>query len=1024
MTVDYHWSSSPLELEVQHGYLDRGVRAPRKHHPQVVLNGPGTSVLRVLREELASCDEFLFSVAFVTPRAIALLKQELVEFRGRGTLVTSDYLSFNAPSAFVELLALERLGINVRLHHAPAFHPKGYIFRSVDAITAMVGSANLTENALVKNHEWNLKITAATDSDLAGQFAVLMEQQVADSVPLTREWIEAYEASYLAPSSRPRRVNLQPSTTLLPADEGAIEPGSPADRWSLNSGGERGAPHPSGSPFGTLVPAEPTVETAPVAAVAPNAATGAHISPNAMQREALVELAAVRDAGERRAIIISATGTGKTMLSALDVRSVNPRRLLFVVHREQVLDRTIQEYRRVLEGDSSDFGKLTGGTKDADARYLFATVQTLSRPGTLENFPRDEFDYVIVDEAHRTGAVTHRKVIEHFQPNFLLGMTATPERMDGFNVFELFDYNVPYEIRLNRALEEDMLAPFHYYGVTDVVLDDGETLNDSTSLRHLVSPERVDHLVCAVETYALASVSPRGLMFCSRKEEAVALSVALNQRSLFGKPLRTLALTGDDSPEARERAVGRLERGELDYLLTVDIFNEGVDIPSLNQVIMLRQTESAVVFVQQLGRGLRKAEGKECVVVIDFIGNYANNFLIPIALFGDDSLNKESLKQHLIAAEEEGVLAGLASIRFDRISQERVLRAVNTAKLDSLPNLKRAIDMLRNRLGHIPSLFDFCRFESVDPLVMATKRGSYPELVEHVLRLPAELTASEKKALEMLSSEVLTAKRSHEVVLLRALLDQGILELDKIQNVLACAGLPSDNLHVHSAVDTLTLEGHAEADLKRYGSGVATWDAERLELNPAVSDSYRTSDAFRVAVNDLLATGEHLVRDRYADGQPFVTGRQYSRKDVTRLLCWPRKWTSTLYGYRVNRETRTCAIFVTLHKSEDVSASTAYEDRLLDASTLHWFTRSRRTLASDEVKAIVEHHVTNHVFVKKDDAEGTDFFYLGQATARDFVQTTMPGDNGARLDVVRMNLQFDRPIQAALFDYFHPSLTS
>jgi superfamily II DNA or RNA helicase/HKD family nuclease len=1021
MAVDHQWkNSSPLELEIQHGYLDRWVKAPRQRHPQVVLNGPGTSVLRILREELATCDEFLFSVAFVTPRAIALLKQELVEFGGQGTIVTSDYLSFNAPSAFVELLALERFGINVRLHHAAAFHPKGYIFRRADTVTAMVGSANLTENALVKNHEWNLKVTAATDSDLAAQLATLMTEQKADSASLTREWIEKYESSYVAPTSRPRRVQLPHPTSAPSHNGGVLDRGTADEQWSPRQESDRTALPPIGSARRLAAPVDDSLPAADPALTAPTMS----VRPNAMQHEALSELAAVREAGERKAIVISATGTGKTMLSALDVRSVNPRRLLFVAHREQILDRTIQEYQCVLEGSSSDFGKLAGGTRDTGARYLFATVQTLARPETLKMFARDEFDYVIIDEAHRTGAATHRQVIEYFQPNFLLGMTATPERMDGFNVFELFDYNVAYEIRLNRALEEDMLAPFHYYGVTDVLLDDGETLDATANLANLVSPQRVDHVLSAIEKYALASVEPRGLMFCSRKDEAHALAAALNQRSLFDRPLRTLALTGEDSPAVREHAVRRLEEGELDYILTVDIFNEGVDIPSLNQIVMLRQTESAIVFVQQLGRGLRKAEGQECVIVLDFIGNYTNNFLIPVALFGDDSLNKESLKQHLIAAEEEGVLAGLASVRFDKISQDRVLRAINTAKLDSMPNLKRAIETLRNRLGRIPSLFDFLRFESVDPVVMATKKRSYPELVEHLLRSPSELSASEKSALELLSSEVLAAKRSHEVVLFRALLDRGVLGRETMCDALSNAGVPADNRHLLSAIDTLTLDGYAEADLKRYEIGVATWDGRQLELNREVAESYRSSLRFQTAVDDLLATGEHLVRERYADGRPFVTGRQYSRKEVTRLLCWPRKWTSTLYGYRVNRETGTCAIFVTLHKSEDISASTAYEDELLDASTLHWFTRSRRTLASDEVKAIVEHDVTNHVFVKKDDAEGTEFFYLGQATAHDVEQTTMPGAAGAVLDVVRMNLRFDQPIQASLFDYFHPSLTS
>ena len=215
--------------------------------------------------------------------------------------------------------------------------------------------------------------------------------------------------------------------------------------------------------------------------------------------------------------------------------------------------------------------------------------------------------------------------------------------------------------------------------------------------------------------------------------QARLLSDALNARTLRGRQLRTVSLGGDDPIAVRESAVEDLEAGRLDYILTVDVFNEGVDIPSVNQIIMLRQTQSAIVFVQQLGRGLRKLPDKECVIVLDFIGNYANNYLIPIARFGDESLNKESLKQHLIAAEEAGVLPGLASVRFDRVAQERVLKSIVSARLDSMPNLKNAIETLRNRLGKVPALSDFLRFDSVDPVLLATKDTSYPALVERVL---------------------------------------------------------------------------------------------------------------------------------------------------------------------------------------------------------------------------------------------------------------------------------------------------
>ncbi len=968
MTVDFSWAEG-LARDVRFGYLESAAQAPRHRNPQVVLNdGAEHSVLRTLRQEMSACNSFLFSVAFVSPRAIALMKQEMVDFRGNGCIVTSNYLSFNSPAAFRELLNLRtNVGIDVRIHNSEAFHPKGYIFGDGHGITAMVGSSNFTENALARNHEWNLKVSAATESDLAAQFTRLVEDQMAESIPLTEEWIRLYEEGYTAPPVRARRQ--------VPGSDGLD--------------------------------------------VIPDL-----ILPNQMQQEALAALAAERASGHGKAIIISSTGTGKTILSALDARAFNAKRILFVVHREQILDRTILDYRRVLDGRDSDYGKVTGGVKQPNARYVFATVQTLSRDHVLAGFPRDAFDYIVMDEAHRAGAEMHQRILSHFTPEFVMGMTATPERMDGFNVFELFDYNVPFEIRLNRALEEDMLCPFHYYGIADITFADGTTITDESELKFRVSEDRVGHLIRSLEIYGQAGVGPRGLIFCSRKDEAYALSNLLNGRLLHGQPLRTLALTGEDSMAVRETAVARLEAGELDYLISVDVFNEGIDIPTLNQIVMLRQTQSPIVFVQQLGRGLRKAEGKECLIVLDFIANYANNYMIPMALFGDSSLNKESLKQHLIAAEEVGVLPGLASIRFDRIAQERILRAISTAKLDSMRNLKVAIETLRDRLGRVPDLVDYLRFESADPLVLANSRGSYPQLVETLLKVPSDLNHVEKKMLEHLSSEVLTARRLHEIALMSALLHSAsATEVDLLQ-ALAEAGVAADHRHLSSAIDTLTLAGYSEADVKRCGPGVAErGDNGEISLTAGFSRSYGSNAAFAAAVDDLLRTGHEILSRDWSGGEPFIPGQRYTRKEACRLLTWPRKWASTIYGYRVNRDSGSCAIFVTLRKSSDISASTAYEDDLLDTSTLHWYTRSRRTLESNEVSAIVNHDVSLHLFAKKDDAEGTEFFYLGRATPRNAAQTTMPDEHGRPLSVVEMRLHFDEPIKPSLYDYLKPAIS-
>lgn len=957
--------------DLDFGYVNKLADAPKKHHPELVLNNETNSMLRALRFEMRRASSFTFSVAFVSPRAIALLKQELIDFEGVGRIITSDYLGFNSPAAFAELLNLQSLGLDVRISGKDAFHPKGYVFTQPDGVTAILGSSNLTEGALARNHEWNLRVSASRDSDLASQFTNLLDEELFSSEPLTQTWIDHYSDNYQPPADR--------STQRVPRDTNGIDQ---------------------------------TQNT--------------EITPNAMQVDALSAIASVRAAGKDRALVISATGTGKTILSAFDVRAVNPKKMLFVAHREQILDRSIAAFIDVLGAPSSEFGKVVGSSRELDKRYVFATVQTLSQDRVLEDIDPEAFDYILIDEVHRAGASSFQKVIDHFKPDFLLGMTATPERTDGQNVFEIFDYNVPYEIRLNSALELGMLTPFHYYGVADLTFDDGTTTSDATTLRKLVAPERVLHIVKTIELYGQAGVNPRGLIFCSRNEEARELSEELNKLKLRGKQLRTVALTGQDSVEERERVVGLLESGEIDYILSVDIFNEGVDIPTLNQVIMLRQTQSSIIFVQQLGRGLRKVKGKEFLVVIDFIGNYANNFLIPIALFGDDSLNKESLRKNLIAAEEAGVLSGLSSVSFDKIAQKRVLQSLTSVKLDSLQNLKTAIEVVRNRVGRIPLLSDFMKYESVDPVVLATREGNYPSLLEKVKIFTSELSKENLNFLTCISQEMFVSKRPHELLLLRLLLVNGGLTFESAQLELAAVGLKIDRQEFKTVMKSLTLEFNTETEIKALGGIPPVFedqDGSYLLVN-SFKDSYQNEESFHSQVDDLIDTGLNLIADRYRIDQPFTVGKQYSRKDASRLLNWRSNMSSTIYGYKVDAETGTCPVFVTLHKSEEVSASTAYEDELIDPQTLQWFTRSKRTLQSKEVDLIVNNEVKIHVFAKQSDADGPGHYYLGQAHAEEAIETTMPDKDGKALSVVRMYLKFEQPIQTGLFDYFHSVLTA
>lgn len=818
-------SFASFEMDVDYGFLDGKVSAPKQHHPKLVLNGPESTVGQALKYELKRASSFTFSVAFVSPGGLALLKQALIDFDGVGQIITSDYLGFNSPRAFAELLALRDLGIDIRRHVDGAFHPKGYIFRTPEAITGILGSSNLTETALSANHEWNIRVTAAHESDLAAQFMNLLDEQATRTVELTDDWVAGYSQTWAPPRS-PDIRQPQPGTTI-------------------------------------------TSSTTP-------------IIPNAMQVEALNAIANLRESHAKRGLVISATGTGKTILAALDVKAASPKRVLFVAHREQILDRAATEFRRVLDNGADEYGKVAGSRKELDRKFTFATVQTLSRTDVLAQIRPTDFDYVLIDEVHRAAAPTYLRILDHLKPQFTLGLSATPERTDGQSIFELFDFNVPYEIRLNAALEQNMLAPFHYYGVADITFNDGTTTTDTTPVSRLVAAERVAHITKAIARYGQAGVQPRGLVFCSRKDEAAELSRELNRVMLRGKPLRTIALTGDDDIAERERQVERLENGELDYILTVDIFNEGVDIPSINQVIMLRQTQSSIVFVQQLGRGLRKAPGKEYLVVIDFIGNYANNYLIPIALFGDDSLNKESIRRSLIAAEERGVVAGLSSIQFDRIAQERVLRSLATTRLDSLQNLKPAIETVRNRVGRTPRLQDYLHFESVDPVVLATRLGNYPALLEKLFQIEHNLGRVELDLLTVLSNEVLSAKRLHEAVLLRALIDKGEIAEDKLPDVFSASKLPASSYQVDSAMRTLTLEFNTQQETTTYRHARLSeaTDSGTVRLSEGFRGALAASSKFHDEVEDILNTTSRIIIDRYAIDEPFTPARQYSRKDA------------------------------------------------------------------------------------------------------------------------------------------------
>ena len=492
------------------------------------------------------------------------------------------------------------------------------------------------------------------------------------------------------------------------------------------------------------------------------------IKPNKMQEEALKSLKNLRDNNKDKALLISATGTGKTFLSAFDVRRFKPKRLLFVVHRRNIAEAALRSFKYLIPNVS--MGIFSGNTKETDSDFIFSTVQTIHKKEYREMFERDAFDYIIIDEVHRAGAQSYQDIVDYFKPKFLLGMSATPERSDDFDIYEMFDHNIAYEIRLIQAMEYNLLCPFHYYGITDMTID-GIEIDDKSEFNILTSELRVDYIIEKINEYGYSGDHIHGLIFCSRKDECEKLSQLFNLRGY-----KTIALTGDSSEDMRQKAIDSLESNDensLDYIFTVDIFNEGIDIPKVNQVVMLRPTESAIVFVQQLGRGLRKNDSKEYVVIIDFIANYEKNFLIPVALSGQTNYNKDSLRQFV--CEGSLMTPGASTIQFDQITEKRIYQSIDAANFTQVRLIKDSYKQLKEKLGKIPRLKEFEQYGAIDVQLMFQNKslGCYHTfLSKYEKDYHIHFGTLEEKYLQFISSKLSSGKRVEELEAIKLIINK------------------------------------------------------------------------------------------------------------------------------------------------------------------------------------------------------------------------------------------------------------
>lgn len=509
-------------------------------------------------------------VSFLMESGVKMLIEDLGNALKRGAkirILTGNYLGITQPSALY--LIKRKLGnqIDLRFYNEKnrSFHPKSYIFHYEDYSEIYIGSSNISRSALTSGIEWNYRFRSTTDPESYDKFYETFEDLFQNhSIAIDDEELRKYSKNWHKPAV---------SKDL--------------ERYDVESEDEK---------------------------------VKELFEPRGAQIEALCTLEHTRAEGARRALISAATGVGKTYLAAFD--SEKYKRVLFVAHKEEILKQAANSFQNVRKSD--DYGFFDGDEKCTDKSVIFASVATLGKSEYLNEtyFPKDYFDYVVIDEFHHAVNDQYMRIVEYFKPQFLLGLTATPERMDGRNIYEICDYNVPYEISLKDAINKGMLVPFHYYGIFDKTdysqLHQVRGKYDDRELnKTYIGNERRYELI--YKNYCKYG-SKRALGFCCSKEHAKDMAKEFCRRGI-----PSVAVYSDahgEYTEDRSIAIQKLMQGEIRVIFSVDMFNEGVDIPAVDMVMFLRPTESPIVFLQQLGRGLRKSMGKEYLNVLDFIGNY------------------------------------------------------------------------------------------------------------------------------------------------------------------------------------------------------------------------------------------------------------------------------------------------------------------------------------------------------------------------------------------------------------------